>query len=96
VLGPCHGGGKVSIGREFKGAVAPAEEGVREEEQAWGRRATTRGGRGSRRWSGSGGTVATVRGTAPAAVRSRAGEAGEQRGLRGRRRGKVRGAHLEN
>jgi hypothetical protein len=31
VLGPCHGGGEVSIGREFKGAVAPAEEGVRED-----------------------------------------------------------------
>jgi hypothetical protein len=86
----------VSIGREFKGAVAPVEGGIREEEQARGRRATTHGGRGSRRWSGSGGTVATVRCTAPAAVRSKAGEAGEQRGLRGRRRGKVRGAHLEN
>jgi hypothetical protein len=87
----------VSIGCEFKGAVAPAEEGVREEEQARGRRATTRGGRGSRMWSGSGSTAATVRCTAPAVVRSRAGEAGEQRGLRGRRRrGKVRGAHLEN
>jgi hypothetical protein len=50
----------VSIGREFKGAVAPAEEGVREEEQARGRRATTHGGRGSRRWSSSGDIVATV------------------------------------
>jgi hypothetical protein len=50
----------VSIGSELKGAVAPAEEGVREEEQARGWKATTRGGRGSRRWSGGGSTTAAV------------------------------------
>jgi hypothetical protein len=43
----------VSIGSELKGVVAPAKEGVREEEQARGRREMTRGGRGSRRWNGS-------------------------------------------
>jgi hypothetical protein len=48
----------VSTGREFKGAVAPAKEGVREEEQARGRKEVTRGGRGSRRWSGDGGRAA--------------------------------------
>jgi hypothetical protein len=51
-LDPCHGGGEVSIGRELKGAVALAEEGVRGEERARGRREATRGGRGSMRWSG--------------------------------------------
>jgi hypothetical protein len=57
----------VSIGSELKGAVAPAEEGVREEEQARGRRATTRGGRGSRRWRGGGSTTAAARCSAPVA-----------------------------
>jgi hypothetical protein len=52
-LGPCHGGGGVSIGRRFKEAVAAAEGSVRarsrlgeEEIDAWKGR--------SRRWSGDG------------------------------------------
>jgi hypothetical protein len=79
----------VSIGSELKGAVAPAEEGVREEEQARGRRAMTRGGRGSRRWSGGGSTTAVARCSAPAAGgQSRAGqhmpvEEEERGGVRG-------------
>jgi hypothetical protein len=74
VLGPCHGGGEVSIDRELKGAVALVEESVRGEEQARGKKEATRGGRGNRRWTPAACTAAAG-GAAPAAVRSRAGEA---------------------
>jgi hypothetical protein len=78
----------VSIGSELKGAVAPAEEGVREEEQALGRRETTRGGRGSRRWSGGGGRAA-ARGDA---LRQRYGSrAGQHVPEEEEERGEVRG-----
>jgi hypothetical protein len=52
-LGPCHGGGDVSTGRESKGAVAPAEESVRARSRLGGEENDAWKGR-SRRWSGDG------------------------------------------